>query len=94
MDKMVEEIEKMRRSRGWDKTDTPAILAKSVVVEAAELLECFQFDEENFDPDAVKGELADVLMYAVSLCTDLGWDYRDVVIEKIGNVEQRYPEVR
>ena len=33
-------------------------------------------------------------MYTVSLAHDLGWDYRDVVIEKIKNVEERYPDVR
>ena len=94
MDKMVEAIEKMRKDKGWDKTDTPGILAKSIVVEAAELLECFQFDEEHFDRDAVRSEIADVLMYTVSLCKDLGWNYQDVVIEKIGDVDQRYPDVK
>ena len=94
MDEMMKQVEEMRKTRGWDKTDTPAILAKSIVVEAAELLECFQFDEEHFDKEAVKGEIADVLMYTVSLAHDLGWDYRDVVIEKIKNVEEKYPDVR
>ncbi len=93
MDEMMKCVEEMRRTRGWDKTDTPAILAKSIIIEAAELLECFQFNEDSFDREAVKSEIADVLMYTVSLAKDLGWDYRDVVIEKIRDVEERYPSV-
>ena len=91
---MLDKIEQMRVQRGWDKTDTPAILAKSVVVEAAELLECFQFSETKVDYAAVKSEVADVLMYAISLCTDQGWDYKQVVIDKIKDVESRYPRVQ
>ncbi len=91
---MLDKIEQMRVQRGWDKTDTPAILAKSVVVEAAELLECFQFSETKVDYAAVKSEVADVLMYAISLCVDQGWDYKQVVIDKIKDVESRYPRVQ
>ena len=91
---MLDKIEQMRVQRGWDKTDTPAILAKSVVVEAAELLECFQFSETKVDYEAVKSEVADVLMYAISLCVDQGWDYKQVVIDKIKDVESRYPRVQ
>lgn len=92
MDQMMEEVQKMRRQKGWDKTDTPAILAKSVSVEAGELLECFQFDEKSFDREAVLSEAADVIMYAASLCEDLGVDYREAVIRKIADVDKRYPD--
>ena len=93
MDEVFDIIQKMRISRGWDKTDTLPILIKSVAVEAAELLETIQWDEENINMDAVKGELADVLMYALSICIDNNIDVAQMISDKINNVYERYPEV-
>jgi len=93
-EKLKELITKMRVDKGWDKTDTPSILAKSTVIEAAELLECFQFDEDNFNLEDVKGELADVLMYALSLAMDLNLDVYEIIEEKIKDVDKRYPDAR
>ncbi|MBE6124855.1 MAG: nucleotide pyrophosphohydrolase [Erysipelotrichaceae bacterium] len=92
MDKVLEIIQEMRISRGWDKTDTLPILIKSVSVEAAELLETIQWDEENIDMEAVKGELADVLMYALSICIDNDIDVLQLIKDKIQNVYERYPQ--
>ncbi len=92
MDKVLETIQEMRISRGWDKSDTLPILIKSVSVEAAELLETIQWDEENIDMDAVKGELADVLMYALSICIDNDIDVLQLIKDKIQNVYERYPQ--
>ena len=92
MDKVLETIQKMRISRGWDKSDTLPILIKSVSVEAAELLETIQWDEENIDMEAVKGELADVLMYALSICIDNDIDVLQLIKDKIENVYERYPQ--
>ena len=83
----------MRISRGWDKTDTLPILIKSVSVEASELLETIQWDEDNIDMEKVKGELADVLMYALSICIDNDLDVYELLKEKIENVYERYPEI-
>ena len=93
MEKVFELIQEMRKSRGWDKTDTLPILIKSVSVEAAELLETIQWDEENVDMQAVEGELADVLMYALSICIDNDWDVETIIRNKINNVYERYPEI-
>lgn len=92
MDEVFKLIQEMRKSRGWDKSDTLPILIKSVSVEASELLETIQWDEENINMDNVKAELADVLMYALSICIDEGWDVKDIIKEKITNVYDRYPE--
>ncbi|MBE6116863.1 MAG: nucleotide pyrophosphohydrolase [Erysipelotrichaceae bacterium] len=92
MDKLLNTIQEMRISRGWDKSDTLPILIKSVSVEAAELLETIQWDEENIDMEAVKGELADVLMYALSICIDNDLDVQKLIEDKIQNVYMRYPE--
>ena len=92
MDKLFATIQEMRKTRGWDKTDTLPILIKSVAVEAGELLETIQWDEENIDMEAVRGELADVLMYALSICIDNDIDPQEIIKKKIKNVYQRYPE--
>lgn len=86
-------IEQFRKKRGWDKVDTPSILAKSIVVEAAELLEHFQFQEKDFDIQAVCDELADVLMYAYAMCSELNTTPEKIITNKLKDVERRYPEV-
>ena len=94
MDKVFELIQEMRRSRGWDNSDTLPILIKSVSVEAAELLETIQWDEDNIDMRAVESELADVLLSALSICIDYDMDVETIIRNKINNVYERYPEVK
>jgi len=94
MDDLCTKIQELRRSRGWLETDTAAILAKSIIVEAAELLECYQWDEKKVDKQAIKSELADVLMYTISLCIHYGWDYQEVVLSKFDDIQRRYPAVK
>ena len=55
------------KERNWGKFHTPANLAKSISIEANELLECFQWSETEFDLNAVKEELADVIVYCVDM---------------------------
>ena len=59
--------------RDWAQFHTPENLAKSISIEAAELLECFQWNSEA-DPKRVKDELADVLSYCLHLCARIGLD--------------------
>ena len=59
----IERIRKFSEDRDWDQFHSPANLAKSISIEANELLECFQWDEEHYDINEVKEELADVLVY-------------------------------
>ena len=54
MKKIIEEIAQFNLERDWDQFHSPANLAKSISIEASELLECFQWDEENFDLQHVK----------------------------------------
>lgn len=89
MEELLSKIQQMRIAKGWDKSDTPEILAKSVFAEAGELLECYL--EENADIAAVKSELADVLMYTLSLCHDLGLDPAAVIEAKFIDIDRRYP---
>lgn len=76
--------------REWSQFHTPANLAKSVVIEAGELLECFQWSDE-YDAEAVRGELADVLTYAYLLADRLGLDPDEIVIQKLEVTAEKYP---
>lgn len=59
----IDRIRKFSEDRDWDQFHSPANLAKSISIEANELLECFQWNEENYDINEVKEELADVITY-------------------------------
>ncbi len=69
---------------------SPANLAKSIVIEAGELLEQFQWTDE-FDNDAVKAELADVLTYAYLLADRLKLSPDEIVLEKLETTRAKYP---
>ena len=67
----IDRIRKFTEDRDWDQFHAPVHLAKSIVIEAAELLECFQWDNEKFDEEHVKEELADVMVYCQNLADKL-----------------------
>ncbi|MFC5730133.1 MULTISPECIES: nucleotide pyrophosphohydrolase [Nocardioides] len=76
--------------RDWDQFHTPASLARSVVIEAAELLECFQWSDQAVQED-VRDELADVLTYCLLLANKLGLDPGEIVLAKLESTKQKYP---
>ena len=84
-------IRRLKEDRDWDQFHTPANLAKSIVIEAAELLECFQWSEEEYKLRAVKEELADVLVYCVDLLDRLGLDADEIIAMKMDLNEAKYP---
>ena len=84
-------IRKFADDRDWDQFHTPSTLTKSLVIEAAELLECFQWDNENYDLQHVKEELADVIVYAQHLLDKLGLDEDDIINMKMDQNEAKYP---
>ena len=59
----IDRIRKFTEERDWDKFHSPSNLAKSIVIEAAELLECFQWSDEEYDLQHIREELADVIVY-------------------------------
>ena len=84
------EVKKFTEDRNWDQFHTPDNLAKSIVLEAGELLECFQWSPE-YDEQAVKEELADVMNYCIQLADKLGISIEDAIIEKIRKNDIKYP---
>lgn len=87
----IERIRKFSEDRDWGQFHTPGNLVKSISIEANELLECFQWDEENYDIEHVKEELADVLVYCRNLLDELGLDEDEIVNNKMQKNEQKYP---
>jgi len=79
--------------REWAQFHTPENLAKSISIEAAELLECFQWNADA-DTDAVKEELADVLTYCLLLADRLGVDPDQIVLDKLELTRAKYPADR
>ncbi len=97
MDKLLilkELIDEFAVERDWVKYHTPANLTKSISIEASELLECFQWDEKEFNLEAVKDELADVLNYSLRLASVLDLDVYNLVIEKMAKNAVKYPVVK
>ena len=89
-----ETINRIRRftdDRDWDQFHSPANLAKSLVIEAAELLECFQWSDTDYDIQHVKEELADVLVYSQNMLDKLGLDADEIVNAKMSQNEAKYP---
>ena len=89
-----ETIERIRRfsiDRDWGQFHSPSNLAKSISIEAAELLECFQWSDTDFDLAHVKEELADVLVYCIDLLDRLGLDADEIVNAKMAQNEKKYP---
>jgi len=76
--------------RDWEQFHTPENLAKSISIEAGELLECFQWSSEA-DRGAVRDELADVLTYCLALADRLGLDPQQIVLDKLEKTRQKYP---
>ena len=84
-------IRKFSEDRDWDQFHSPENLAKSIVIEAAELLECFQWSNSDYDLQHVKEELADVLVYTQDLLDKLGLDADEIVNMKMEQNERKYP---
>ncbi len=83
-------IRKFTEDRDWDQFHSPANLAKSIVIEAAELLECFQWSDE-YDLEHVREELADVLVYCVDMADKLELDMDEIIQAKMKKNAAKYP---
>ena len=91
MKELQEKIEKFNEERDWDQFHSPVNLAKSICIEAGELLECFQWNSEKFNMNDVKEELADVMNYCLQMCNVLGLDPIEIINNKMDITEKKYP---
>ncbi len=87
----IDRIRRFSEDRDWDQFHSPENLAKSIVIEAAELLECFQWSGTDYDLQHVKEELADVIVYTQDLLDKLELDADEIVNMKMEQNEKKYP---
>lgn len=90
MEGLLEELRKFNSERDWDQFHTPENLAKSISIEAGELLECFQWNN-NFEENEVEEELADVFTYCLMLADKLGVDPKKIILDKLEKTKKKYP---
>ncbi len=90
LEKLKARIDKFNKDRDWDQFHSPSNLAKSISIEAGELLECYQWNE-NADIEEVKEELADVMNYCIQLSMVLDVDIIDIMNKKMDKTEKKYP---
>ena len=85
--------EKLRQfvaERDWEQFHTPENLAKSISIEAAELLECFQWGQDA-QSERIQEELADVVTYCLLLADKLDLNVNQIVAEKLKQTIAKYP---
>ena len=90
MDELKKEIIKFQTERDWKKFHTPENLAKSISIEAAELLEHFQWGKD-YDISEVADELADVFNYCILMAIELDLDINEIVLKKMKKNALKYP---
>jgi NTP pyrophosphatase (non-canonical NTP hydrolase) len=98
MKKYEKQVRKYLKERRWDNL-RPADIAKSISIEAAELLELFQWENQDLDTikkdkkkvDAIKKELADVLIYCFDMSVLLKLDTGKIILDKIEKIKEKYP---
>ena len=91
LEQLKQRIDKFNKDRDWDQFHTPSNLSKSISIEASELLECFQWSDTNYDIEAVKEELADVMNYCIQMSLVLNLDIIDIINDKMDKTELKYP---
>jgi NTP pyrophosphatase (non-canonical NTP hydrolase) len=101
LEDLTRQIVKFRDERDWKQFHSPRNLAASISIEAAELLECFQWSsDETIAEDVekrrseIEEEIADVLIYALLLAHDTGIDPAEAVRQKLAKNDAKYPAER
>ena len=90
MKELEDKIVKFAEDRDWLQFNTPENLAKSISIEAGELLECFQWNN-NYNKDEVCEELADVFTYCIQMAMKLGVDPEEIILKKLDKTRKKYP---
>lgn len=88
--KVFLQLSRFMAEREWEQFHSEENLAKSIAIEAAELLECFQWDSHG-DTGEVAAELADVLTYCYLLAQKLEMDPDELILNKLETTREKYP---
>jgi len=91
----INEILKFRDDRNWKQFHNPKDLALSICLEAAELLEVFQWSGSDVSSEGkmekIREELADVFTYSVLMADACGLNIDDIICEKVKKNSEKYP---
>lgn len=90
MKEIIQILRRFNEERDWEPFHTPENLAKSIAIEAGELLECFQWDS-SYDKEALSDEIADVMLYCLMLSDKVGLDMKEEMLRKIEKNGKKYP---
>jgi dCTP diphosphatase len=89
---LKELVAKFRDERGWKKEHSPKNLSMSIAIEAAELMEHFQWDTYNKgDKQAIADELADIISYCLNLADVMEIDVATTFRDKLDRAAKKYP---
>ena len=91
MNELMQQIDEFNKERDWDQIHSPENLAKSISIEAGELLECFQWSGENYNKEEVCEELADVFTYCLQMAMKLGVSPEEIILKKLEKTKKKYP---
>ena len=89
MNDLMQEIKQFNEERDWNQFHSLENLAKSISIEAGELLECFQWNS-NYDKDEVCEELADVYTYCIQMAMKLEIDPEKIILKKLEKTKKKY----
>jgi len=90
LEQLKKKIKQFNDDRDWNQFHSPENLAKSICIEASELLECFQWGDD-FKLDEVSDEMADVYVYLLDLASRLNVDLIDIADKKMDKNALKYP---
>lgn len=91
LEELLQFLKKFNDDRDWRQFHSENNLAKSIVLEANELLKEFQFDSNNYNKKAVEEELADVMAYCFDMCLTMGLDPIEIIYQKYQKNALKYP---
>ena len=91
LQELLKKLIKFRDDRNWKQFHTPENLAKSISIEANELLENYQWGSQNADIENIKEEVADIFGYLLLICEELKIDLIDETNNKINRNSTKYP---
>ena len=91
LEELLQFLKKFNDDRDWRQFHSENNLAKSIVLEANEILTEFQFDSNNYNKKAVEEELADVMAYCFDMCLTMDLDPIEIIYQKYQKNALKYP---
>jgi len=94
MEEIINMLEKFVEERDWKKFHTPKNLSISIAIEAAELMEHFQWNNPPFEEmekkEEVRDEIADIMIYCIMFLNYMGEDITNAILKKIDKNREKY----